>query len=140
MGTQLNEWAETLQRPLCLWLPGMFNPTAYLTAVQQVTGRLNGWALDKMTTETLVTTMVDPSNATEQPENGVLVHGLFIEGARWPVGDEVEKDEKYLVGSTLVGGSLVDGRLKELLPLMPILYWWVPLKQRNQLWGMTSIV
>jgi hypothetical protein len=63
-----------------------------------------------MTTETHVTLMRDPKEVTEQPDGGgVLIHGLFIEGARWPVGDEVEKDEKYLVGNTLVGGSLVDG-------------------------------
>jgi dynein heavy chain len=35
--TQLNEWSDMLDRPLCLWLPGLFNPTAYLTAVSQVT-------------------------------------------------------------------------------------------------------
>jgi dynein heavy chain len=121
--TQLDEWSESLERPLCLWLPGLFNPTAYLTAVSQVTGRQTGGALDKMTTETHVTLKRDPKEVAEQPEGGgVLVHGLFIEGARWPIGNEVEKDEKYLVGNTPVGGSLVDGRLKELLPLMPILY------------------
>jgi dynein heavy chain len=94
-----------------------------------------------MTTETHVTLMRDPKEVTEQPDGGgVLIHGLFIEGARWPVGDEVEKDEKYLVGNTLVGGSLVDGRLKELLPLMPIFYWWVPLNRHDVVWGMPSVV
>jgi dynein heavy chain len=124
--TQLDEWSETLERPLCLWLPGLFNPTAYLTAVSQVTGRQTKGALDKMTTETHVTLKRDPKEVAEQPQGGgVLVHGLYIEGARWPVGDEVEKDETYFVGNTPVGGSLVDGRLKELLPLMPIFYWYV---------------
>merc|ERR1712196_74738 len=104
--TQLTEWSETLQRPMCLWLPGLFNPTAYLTAVQQVTGRINGWALDKMTTETLVTTMTDTSAPAEQPENGVFVHGLYIEGARWPMGDEVE--DVVDIGGVKVGGFLVD--------------------------------
>jgi hypothetical protein len=33
---QLNRWTEDLVTPVCLWLPGLFNPTAYLTAVMQV--------------------------------------------------------------------------------------------------------
>merc|ERR1712139_440919 len=118
--TQLTSWADTLVRPICLWLPGLFNPTAYLTAVQQVTGRIEGWALDKMSTETMVTTMLGPNMVQEAPENGVLVHGLFLEGARWPTGDELE--ETRVEGGVTVGGYLVDGRLKELLPAMPVIY------------------
>jgi len=119
--TQLNDWSSTLDKPLCLWLPGLFNPTAYLTAVSQVTGRQTGGALDKMTTETHITVMNDPKEVSDEPQSsGVLVHGLFIEGARWPIGDEVEKDEKYLIDGIQIGGCLFEGRLKELLPLMPI--------------------
>merc|ERR1712196_449420 len=117
----LVEWTETLQRPECLWLPGLFNPTAYLTAVMQVTGRMTGVALDKATTETHVPLMRNPKDervTSQQPENGVYVHGLYIEGARWPE----EPEETYDVGHTPCGGNLVDSRLKELLPLMPILY------------------
>lgn len=33
---QLGVWSEELVTPLCVWLPGLFNPTAYLTAVMQV--------------------------------------------------------------------------------------------------------
>ena len=34
--TQLCSWSEDLVTPQCVWLPGLFNPTAYLTAVMQV--------------------------------------------------------------------------------------------------------
>jgi dynein heavy chain len=65
--------------------------------------------------------MNDPKEVSDEPQSsGVLVHGLFIEGARWPIGDEVEKDEKYLIDGIQIGGCLFEGRLKELLPLMPI--------------------
>lgn len=33
---QLSSWSEDLVTPQCVWLPGLFNPTAYLTAVMQV--------------------------------------------------------------------------------------------------------
>lgn len=33
---QLGSWSEDLVTPQCVWLPGLFNPTAYLTAVMQV--------------------------------------------------------------------------------------------------------
>lgn len=33
---QLVSWSEDLVTPQCVWLPGLFNPTAYLTAVMQV--------------------------------------------------------------------------------------------------------
>ena len=38
--------------PFSVWLPGLFNPTSYLTAVMQVTARRTGMPLDQMTTET----------------------------------------------------------------------------------------
>ena len=116
--TQLVLWTETLDRPRCLWLPGLFSPSAYLTAILQTTGRMTGWALDKMTTETHITTISEPQGPSlvkTQPENGVYVHGLFLEGARWPVGDEVE--EKTILGGAEVG----DADRTDELPLVELL-------------------
>ena len=53
----------TRSTPISLWLPGLFNPTAYNTAIKQVTARRTGNALDKMATETHVTTMLTPDKA-----------------------------------------------------------------------------
>lgn len=33
---QLSRWSSTLETPLSLWLPGIFNPMAILTAIMQV--------------------------------------------------------------------------------------------------------
>merc|ERR1711967_117515 len=88
------------------------------------------------TTETHVTIMRNPKDervTARQPENGVYVHGLYIEGARWPE----EPEETYDVGHTPCGGNLVDSRLKELLPLMPILY--VKAVPVFPLWGTCGI-
>ena len=117
---QLVTWCETLVTPFSVWLPGLFNPTAYLTAVMQVTARRTGSPLDCMTTETHVTSMVKHADANYFPTDGAFIHGLYIEGARWPVGEEAGDMED--ITGTVCGGCLMDGRLKELLPSMPVIY------------------
>lgn len=57
---QLTKWSSDLVTPLCLWLPGLFNPMAFVTAIMQVTARSTGLPLDKMSIETHVTTMLRP--------------------------------------------------------------------------------
>ncbi len=72
---QLKSWTEELITPHCLWLPGLFNPTSYLTAIMQVTARSLGLPLDKMTTETHVTVFAtrEAAIAANQPKDGVFV-------------------------------------------------------------------
>lgn len=45
---QLKKWSTTLETPAVLWLSGLFNPMAFLTAVMQVTARLGGFPLDNV--------------------------------------------------------------------------------------------
>lgn len=117
---QLTTWSTDLVTPYSLWLPGLFNPTSYLTAVMQVTARRTGMPLDQMTTETHVTTFLKPDVVDHTPVDGAYVHGFYIEGARWPTGDEAGEPE--MLTGTPIAGNLVDGRLKELLPAMPVIY------------------
>lgn len=72
-----------------------------------------------MAVDTHVTTMLSPEQATAPPENGMFVHGLFMEGARWAVGEEA--GEPAVVGHTPCAGFITDSRLKQLLPQMPLL-------------------
>lgn len=122
---QLTEWTALFTSrpeealPYSMWLSGLFNPTAFNTAVMQVTARKNNLPLDNMTIETHVTTMKKETEPAGYPEDGAYVHGLFMEGARWDVSDE---DEPTTVGTTQVAGCIHDSRLKELLPPMPVMY------------------
>ena len=119
---QLYTWQEEMVTPFSVWLSGLFNPMSYLTAVMQVTARATGSPLDQMTTETHVTTWTKFENADYYPEDGAFIHGLFIEGARWPTGEEAADTEQIEITGTMTSGHLVDGRLKELIPAMPVIY------------------
>eukprot|EP00804_Cyclotella_cryptica_P004521 CCRYP_006874-RA/>CCRYP_006874-RA protein AED:0.08 eAED:0.09 QI:0/0/0.5/1/0/0/2/139/4220 len=117
---QLVRWTQEFETPKSIWLPGLFNPSSYLTAAQQVTARKTGLALDKMTIETHVTTMWDSSEVKDYAEDGTYIHGLYLEGARWPKGDEA--GDPYDVCGTPCAGALCDSKLKDLLPLTPVIY------------------
>jgi dynein heavy chain len=121
------EWTSDLVTPKSLWLPGVFNPTAYLTAVMQATARKNTLPLDKMTVETHITMMMSPDEVEDYAEDGAFCHGIFIEGAGWPDVKDEDADvqealETYTVGSTPCGGYVKESKLKELLPMMPLVY------------------
>merc|ERR1719201_2847202 len=47
---QLEAWTADLATPKVTWLPGLFNPQAFLTAVMQVTARKNELPLDRLAT------------------------------------------------------------------------------------------
>lgn len=70
--------------------------------------------------ETHVTDMWDASEVKEYAKDGTYIHGLFIEGARWPRGDEA--GDQFDVSGTTCAGSLCDSKLKELMPSMPVIY------------------
>lgn len=82
---------------------GLFNPQSFLTAVMQTTARRNGWPLDKTVIATDVTRLL-PEQVDGPPKDGVYIHGLFLEGARW--------DDKL--------GALDDSRPKQLSCKMPV--------------------
>lgn len=120
---QMKAWTADFVTPFSMWLPGLFNPTAYTTACLQVTSRRKFMPLNQMTVETHVTTFQDPSQVTYYPDDGVFVHGLILEGARWSTLDEIT--ERYQVGAsptTECGGTLLDSNPKELLWNMPVVY------------------
>lgn len=102
---QLEAWlAGSVVTPLCVWLPGLFNPKAYVTAVMQTYARSNELPLDVMQFMTDVTEM-SCEDVTEDGGDAKYIYGLMLEGARW--------DPET--------GALGDSNPNELHPSLPVL-------------------
>ncbi|KAJ8253035.1 hypothetical protein GJAV_G00208400 [Gymnothorax javanicus] len=102
---ELDGWTQDLALPCVVWLPGLFNPQSFLTAVMQSLARKNEWPLDKMNL-TVDVTKKFKEDFNQPAREGAYVHGLFMEGARWDVQ----------------GGTIAEARLKELTPSMPVIF------------------
>lgn len=98
---QLSNWIFR-DRPASFWLTGFFNPQGFLTAMKQEVTRLKkGWSLDEVEYRSFPQRDVIQGDdgriegkSITPPQEGVFIHGLFLEGAGW------SKAEKRLVDST----------------------------------------
>lgn len=102
---ELESWTSDFSLPSSVWLSGFFNPQSFLTAIMQSTARKNELPLDKMSLVCEVTKK-NKEEMTAPPREGAYVHGLFMEGARWDTAL----------------GSIVESKLKELHPPMPVMF------------------
>ena len=105
---QIRTWL-TSQPPNSYWMTGFFNPQGFLTSMkQEVTRRhkADGWALDNVVYHAQVTDFKGADAVRDAPEEGVYVHGLFLDGARWGRSE----------------GSLVESEPKVLFAPLPVLY------------------
>ena len=94
--TNLGHWMQQLQdrlqqwkrwidrgRPFSFWLGGFSNPLGFLCAVKQdVFINQTGWALENCVLSAEVTKL-DPTEIKATAENGVFIHGLWLDGASW---------------------------------------------------------
>lgn len=102
---QLDAWQASLNTPISVWISGLFNPMAYITAVLQVTARKDNLPLDLMEVWTDVMTTTDHTTFEAYPDEGSYIHGCCMEGARWDMKKNV----------------LADSLPKELHPTMPVM-------------------
>jgi len=97
---QYQEWLkqEKTGELNAYWLTGFFNPNGFLTAVKQkITRTQPGWSLDKVSIITTVqkneiNSVEEVKNLTNTPKRGVLIYGLFLEGASWNKNKEMLAD------------------------------------------------
>jgi len=103
--TQFHSWCFSGQ-PKCFWMTGFFNPQGFLTAMkQEVTRAHKGWALDSVQLHNEVTRFMTSDDVPVAPEEGVYVHGLYLEGAGW----------------SKVNQKLIESKSKVLFEQMPVI-------------------
>ncbi|KAF0977183.1 hypothetical protein FDP41_003836 [Naegleria fowleri] len=95
---QLEEWSSELTLPKVVWLSGLFNPMAFLTAIMQTSARKNGYPLDKMCIQTEVLKKTRSEIPPTPPREGCYVDGFILEGAGWDMKAGIlrESDLKVL--------------------------------------------
>jgi dynein heavy chain len=82
---QYRKWLNS-GRPNSFWFSGFFNPAGLLTAMKQEVTRKHKsekWALDDVVLKSEVTNFESKSQVKNQPDEGIYVHGLSLEGAAW---------------------------------------------------------
>jgi len=68
--------------PASYWISGFFFPQGFMTGALQMYARKTKIAIDTLNFSTEVKDF-DDSGVKSAPDDGVLIHGLFLEGARW---------------------------------------------------------
>uniref|UniRef100_A0A2P2HXP1 Dynein heavy chain, cytoplasmic n=1 Tax=Hirondellea gigas TaxID=1518452 RepID=A0A2P2HXP1_9CRUS len=91
-----------------VWLGGLFNPEAYVTATRQCVAQANSWSLEELT---LMVTVADDESSTEQ--GGFNIKGLKLQGGK------CHKNILYL-----------SSQIMNELPLTTL--WWVRVEEKEQ--------
>ena len=79
----LQSWVDSgCGRLPTTWISGLFNPQVFLAVVLQEVSQRTQVALEELALVADVTDL-SPADVSAAAADGVYVHGLFLEGARW---------------------------------------------------------
>lgn len=108
----LQKWIEN-GIPSAYWISGFFFPQAFLTGTLQNYARKHILPIDSISFSFNII-RDRPTELAERPQDGCLVYGLFMEGARWSFS-------KW---------SITESRPKELYTDLPVVHF-MPVKDRK---------
>ena len=103
--TFMTDWLKNGQ-PKSFWLSGFFFPQGFLTGALQNYARKYQVPIDTLSFRFEYLDEFNPEDLSGPPEDGVYIHGLFMDGARWDVANH----------------CVEDSNLGELYPRLPIIH------------------
>ncbi|KPI87221.1 putative dynein heavy chain [Leptomonas seymouri] len=92
--------------PTSFWISGFFFPQGFLTGVLQTHSRLHRIPIDEVKFRTNATRYETPDDVVEEVESGVLIYGVYVEGA----------------GFDIKARTLVESKPGELYTPMPVIH------------------
>jgi len=87
------DWIEK-GLPISYWISAFYFPQGFNTSVLQGYSRANMIPVDVLSFEFNVEDTDDPEELEEPPEQGIFVHGLFMDGAAWDFQEMVICDQE----------------------------------------------
>jgi len=88
------DWIEN-GPPHAYWVSAFYFPQGFLTSVLQGYSRGNMIPVDQLSFEFNLEDTEDPAELEGPPEEGIYVHGLFMDGAAWDYQEMVICDQEF---------------------------------------------
>jgi len=98
--------------PKCFWLPGFFFPQGFMTGVLQMHARKYSIPIDTLGFGFAVMEAWSASEVAKPPQDGVLIDGLWLDGAQWRPSMTPWRPET----TTNIAGTPTTGFLDESAP------------------------
>eukprot|EP00930_Biecheleria_cincta_P027502 TRINITY_DN19311_c0_g1_i1.p1 TRINITY_DN19311_c0_g1~~TRINITY_DN19311_c0_g1_i1.p1 ORF type:complete len:4103 (-),score=885.99 TRINITY_DN19311_c0_g1_i1:122-12430(-) len=99
------DWVEK-GIPIAYWISSFYFPQGFLTSILQGFSRLNMIPVDQLSFEFVMQDTDNVDDLTEPPEEGIYIHGLFMDGAAWNYVDMVIDDQQF--GTMFVKSPIIN--------------------------------
>jgi len=90
----IRSWIEQ-GAPNTFWISAMYFPQGFLTSVLQGYSRAEMIPVDQLSFEFDVEATDNSEEIVNAPEQGIFIHGLFIDGAAWDYDEMVICDQQF---------------------------------------------
>eukprot|EP00931_Biecheleriopsis_adriatica_P066335 TRINITY_DN4071_c0_g1_i5.p1 TRINITY_DN4071_c0_g1~~TRINITY_DN4071_c0_g1_i5.p1 ORF type:complete len:3484 (+),score=878.42 TRINITY_DN4071_c0_g1_i5:1149-10454(+) len=88
------DWVEQ-GVPIAFWISSFYFPQGFLTSVLQGFSRKNVIPVDVLGFEYAVESTSNPSDLEGAPEEGIYIHGLFMDGCAWNFEEGMMADQEF---------------------------------------------
>ncbi|CAE8588678.1 unnamed protein product [Polarella glacialis] len=99
------DWVES-GIPNAYWVSAFYFPQGFLTSVLQGYSRKNLIPVDVLSFEFVMMDTDDAAELDGAPEEGIYLHGLFMDGAAWDYKDMVITDQEF--GTMYIKGPVIN--------------------------------